>query len=77
MTKKKFEPIRVYKGVRHYGFNHNETFFGGSGVLIPVPKPSPETLQPPSEATDPMQPAIDAVEDILRRDFGDRYNPKA
>ena len=77
MTKNKFEPIRVYKGVKHYGENHNETFFGGSGVLIPVPKPSTETSQPPLEANDPMQPAIDAVEDMLQREFGDRYNPKA
>lgn len=55
-------------GVRHLGTNHNETCFGGgSGVLIPFRKRSSGTSQTPStppqsEAPDPMQPAIDAIE---------------
>jgi hypothetical protein len=32
---------------------------------------------PNEELPDPMQPAIDAIEEMLKRDFGDRYDPKA
>ena len=30
-----------------------------------------------SAQPDPMQPAIDSIEEMGRKDFGDRYNPKA
>ena len=40
------------------------------GVAVQDEKAS--SVQP-----DPMQPAIDSIEEMGRKDFGDRYNPKA
>ncbi len=55
---------------------------GGKGCITPFSlsrtKPS-ETKQnePGSGKPDPMQPAVDSIEEMLKRDFGELYNPKA
>ena len=55
---------------------------GGKGSITPFSpsrtKPS-ETKQtaPAGGRPDPMQPAVDSIEEMLKRDFGERYNPKA
>lgn len=57
------------------------------GAVYFKPK-SPPTSQPPSatpeqssaptgDMSDPMRPLIDKSEEALKKDFGDRYNPKA
>ncbi|MEF8753808.1 MAG: hypothetical protein V5B60_07700 [Accumulibacter sp.] len=62
-----------------------------SGPMVSFRQPSPaltsatpettagasQSSAPGEELPDPMQPAIDAIEEMGRKDFGDRYNPKA
>lgn len=61
------------------GWNKNSPIYD-SGFVIAKPNSassSPSTKDESSAApSDPMQPAVDQVEEFLKEKLGERYNPK-
>ena len=68
----------------------DDPIYSGGLTMTSVPRSTPSTKTSPSTPgvavqdekassvqPDPMQPAIDSIEEMGRKDFGDRYNPKA
>mgnify|MGYP001019924104 CR=1 FL=1 len=74
-------PRELPDGHPHKG---GAVFFKPRPQTISSPPSAPSPSEEPAvqgsaqgeELPDPMQPAIDAWEEMLKRDFGDRYNPK-